>query len=229
MGFSRQEYWSGLTCPPRGEHIYTTICKTDNQQGPTIYRELCSIFCNNLQGKRIWKRMCIYIYIYVCVCVCVCVCMGFPGGLDGKESTLNVRDLGLIPGSGRFPRGGHSNPLQCSCLENPMDRGAWRATVYGVAESDMTEWLRTTHICIYMCVCVYIYTHIPETYTTLYINYSSIFKNVKKQDKKQKRKKQLKGLSRNKKVLICSSYRFLANFKLPVWYWCDIANFLKSY
>ena len=71
--------------------------------------------------------------------MCVCVCMGFPGGLDGKESTLNVRDLGLIPGSGRFPRGGHSNPLQCSYLENPMDRGAWRATVYGVAESDMTE------------------------------------------------------------------------------------------
>ena len=52
--------------------------------------------------------------------------------LSGKESTCNARDLGLIPGLGRSPRGGHGNPLQHSCLENPMDRGAWRATVHGV-------------------------------------------------------------------------------------------------
>ena len=44
-------------------------------------------------------------------------------------------DLSLIPGSGRSPRGGRGKPLQCSCLENPMDRGAWRATVHGVTES----------------------------------------------------------------------------------------------
>ena len=50
-----------------------------------------------------------------------------------------VRDTGLIPGSGRTPGGGHGNPLQCSCLENPMDRGAWQATVPRVSESDMTE------------------------------------------------------------------------------------------
>ena len=47
----------------------------------------------------------------------------------------DTRDLGLIPGLGRSPGGGHGNPLQYSCLENPMDRGAWRATVHGVAES----------------------------------------------------------------------------------------------
>ena len=46
-----------------------------------------------------------------------------------------VRDAGSIPGSGRSPKGGHGNPLQYSCLENPMDRGAWQATVYGVAKS----------------------------------------------------------------------------------------------
>ena len=47
----------------------------------------------------------------------------------------NTRDAGLIPGSGRFPGGGHGNPLQYSCLENPMDRRAWRATVHGVAKN----------------------------------------------------------------------------------------------
>ena len=49
------------------------------------------------------------------------------------------KDVGLIPGLGRFPGGGHGNPLHYSCLENPKDRGARRATVHRVAESDMTE------------------------------------------------------------------------------------------
>ena len=51
----------------------------------------------------------------------------------------DIRDLGSVPGSGRSPGGGHGNPLQYSCLENPMDRGAPWATVHRVAESDMTE------------------------------------------------------------------------------------------
>ena len=51
--------------------------------------------------------------------------LGFPGGSDGKESACNLGDLGSIPGLGRSPGGGHSNPLQRSCLENPMDRRAW--------------------------------------------------------------------------------------------------------
>ena len=49
-----------------------------------------------------------------------------------------VRDLGLIPGSGRSPGGGHDNSLQYSCLENPMDRGAWRATVHRVTKNRIT-------------------------------------------------------------------------------------------
>ena len=49
----------------------------------------------------------------------------FPDGSDGKESASNAEDLGSIPGSGRSPGGGNVNPLQYSCLENPMDRGAW--------------------------------------------------------------------------------------------------------
>ena len=51
----------------------------------------------------------------------------------------DLRDTGSIPGLGKFPGGGHGSPLQYSCLENLVDRGAWRATVHGIAESDETE------------------------------------------------------------------------------------------
>ena len=61
--------------------------------------------------------------------------MGFPGGSDSKVSVCNVEDPGLIPRSGRYPGEGNGNPLQYPCLENSMDRGAWRARVYGGAES----------------------------------------------------------------------------------------------
>ena len=50
-------------------------------------------------------------------------------------SAGDIRDMGSIPGSGRSPGGGHSNPLQYSCQENPMERGAWRATLHGVTQS----------------------------------------------------------------------------------------------
>ena len=56
--------------------------------------------------------------------------MGFPGCSDSKESACNAGDLGSIPGSGRSPGEGNGNPRQCSCLENPMDRGAWWASVH---------------------------------------------------------------------------------------------------
>jgi len=61
--------------------------------------------------------------------------MGFPGGSDGNGSTCNAGDLGSIPGLERSPGEEHGNPLQYSCLENSMDRGAWRAPVHGIAKS----------------------------------------------------------------------------------------------
>ena len=57
----------------------------------------------------------------------------FPRGSEDKESACNAGDRGLIPGSGKSPGGGQGDPPQYSCLENPMDRGAWWATVHGVA------------------------------------------------------------------------------------------------
>ena len=64
---------------------------------------------------------------------------GFHGGSDGKESACNAGDPGLIPGLGRSPGEGNGSPTQYSCLENPLDRGAWWATVHGV--TDTTEGL----------------------------------------------------------------------------------------
>ena len=70
----------------------------------------------------------------------------FPGGSAGQDLVAKAGDaggLGFIPESGRSPGGGNGNPLQCSCLENPVDRGAWRAIVHGVTNSWMTERLNT--------------------------------------------------------------------------------------
>ena len=74
---------------------------------------------------------------------------GFSGGSDGKESASNAEDPSSIPVSGRCPGEGKGNPLQYSCLGNPMDRGAWWATVHGAAkEMDMTERLNSN--CSYL-------------------------------------------------------------------------------
>ena len=61
--------------------------------------------------------------------------MDFPGGSNGKESACQAGDAGSIPGSGRSPQERNGNPFQYFCLENPSDRGAWHATVLGVAKS----------------------------------------------------------------------------------------------
>ena len=77
------------------------------------------------------------------------MCVGIPGGAVVKNPVANAGDTGdagSIPGSGRSPGIENGNPLQYSCLGNPMDRGTWQATVHGVTESDMTEHMHA-HIC----------------------------------------------------------------------------------
>ena len=73
--------------------------------------------------------------------------MGFPGGSDSEESACDVGDVGSILGLGRFPEDGNDYPLQYYCLKNPMDRGAWGATLHqwGCKESDTTELLKEQH------------------------------------------------------------------------------------
>ena len=72
-----------------------------------------------------------YVYVYMCVYIYI----GLPWWLRCKVSACNAGHPGLILGLGRSPGGGRDNPLQYSCLENPMDRGAWQATVHGVAKT----------------------------------------------------------------------------------------------
>ena len=88
--------------------------------------------------------MCVYTLSRVCLFTSPWT-VGFPGGSDGKSICLQWGDLGSISGLGRSPGEGNGSPLQYSCLENPMDSGAWWATVHGVAKSrtrlsDFTSW-----------------------------------------------------------------------------------------
>ena len=94
---------------------------------------------------------------------------GFPGGSDGKESACNAGDLGSIPEFRTSPRGGHGNPLQYSCLENPYgQRSLVGYSPWGHKESDTTERL-SSHICMAEFLCCS-----PETTTTLLTGYTPI-------------------------------------------------------
>ena len=88
----------------------------------------------------------------------------------------DIKAMGSIPGSGRSPREGNGNPLQYSCLGNPMDRGAWQATVYVMAESDMTEHLSSHALYILSLVLL-----ANEIYLARSINCTKIkmFKNIR--------------------------------------------------
>ena len=112
MEFSRQEYRSNSL------YIWTSLLAQPVKNPPAIQFWF-------LGWKDPWRRDGLPTPVF----------LGFPGGSDGKESTCNAGDLGLIPGLGRSPGGEHGNPFQYSCLENPMHRGAWWATVHGFRKS----------------------------------------------------------------------------------------------
>ena len=80
-----------------------------------------------------------------------CLC-GFPGGSDGKESACSAGHPSSIPGLGRSPGGGNGYAFQYSCLRNPMDRGAWRATVHG---GGLKKWDTTAQLTLSLYQCVY--------------------------------------------------------------------------
>ena len=109
-------------CTPLGRHRLGSLCYTTASHKLTMYH-----------------------YTWQCL-------LGLPWCSDGKESACNTGDLGSGPGLGRSPGGGHGNPLQHSRLENPMDRGAWRATVRGVTK----EWDTAEHSAQHSRMCIYI-------------------------------------------------------------------------
>ena len=141
MGFSSQEYGSRLPFPPPGDLLDPGV----EPGSPALKADSLS---SEPPGKPTASHMHIEMHTRDRNSSSAYVCgvpvdrlqreSGFPGGSVGKESACNAGDaggMGLFPGWGRPPEGGHGNPLQCSCLENPIDRGAWRAAVHGVTKS----------------------------------------------------------------------------------------------
>ena len=121
MGFSRQEYWNGLPCPLPGDLPDPGIQSTSLTSSTLIGR----FFITSAN----WD---------------------FPGGASGKNlpaSAGDIRAAGLIPELGKSPGGGHGNPFQYSCLENPHGERSLAGTVHEVAELDTTEWLSTSQQC----------------------------------------------------------------------------------
>ena len=169
LGFSRQEYWSGLPFPPpmrESEIAQSCLTLRDpmdcSLSGSSVHRifqagvlEWVVIAVSNIsiyngpnpQDSQYWENQNVSYELWVIMmhqyrffsCNKDTTLVIFLGGSDSKESAYNAEDLGSIPESGRSPGGRNGSPLQYSCQENTMGRGAWRATFHGVAESDMTE------------------------------------------------------------------------------------------
>ena len=103
------------------------LAEMDTTERPTLYITLILYQCICYFGRYYSYKRKMYTYSTVNV-------WGFPSGSGSKESACNAGDLGSIPELGRPPGGGNGNPLQYSCLENSMDKGAWWATVHGLSD-----------------------------------------------------------------------------------------------
>ena len=139
-------------CPFQGTFLLLllvkgkSLCKRRKKR--LIFLDYTKIYSNKLlfNSSNIYPM---YLSYMVYILLNYSIYVGFPGGPDGKEFTCNVGDLGSIPGLGRSPGGGYSNPLHYSYLKNPMDRGAWEAVGHGGhKESDMSERLSTAHVAL---------------------------------------------------------------------------------
>jgi len=123
MGFSRQEYWSGVPLPSPASLVAQLI------KNQPVIQETSVRF---LGQKILWRRDWLSTPVF----------LGFSGGLDGEEPSCNAGDLSLIPGLGRSPGGGHGNPSQYSCLENlQRQRHLAGCSPWGFKESETTEQL----------------------------------------------------------------------------------------
>ena len=94
--------------------------------------DLCPLRVSSMIRENFFIHVIEIAHICIAPCNCNILYTHLPGGSDGKESACNAGDPGSIPGSRRSPGEGNGNPLQYSCLENPMDRRAWRAIIHGV-------------------------------------------------------------------------------------------------
>ena len=140
MGFSRQEYWSGLPCPPPGD-----------LPNPGIESRSPASQADSFPFGHACLLLMLLLLIYLpgpnfslCITASKRVSQVVLVVKNSPANAGDIGDMGSIPGSGRSP-GGHDNPLQYSCLENPMDGGAWWTTVHGVAKSQTQAKRLSTH------------------------------------------------------------------------------------
>ena len=136
--FSRPTLCDPMDCSLPGSSIHGIFEARVLEWGAIAFSNLISLGTKKMQDKII------FLYVYLDLSnrrssMIKLRYLGFPSGSDGKESACNSGDPGSIPGSGRSPREGKGTPLQYSCLETPIGRGAWWATVHGGhIESDTT-------------------------------------------------------------------------------------------
>ena len=142
-----------MDCSPPGSSVHGVFQARVLEWGAIAFSkmidwlELLHILRGNLNGCHLFRKP----FHFICFSgIWRTLFSCFPGGSDSIESAYNAGDLGLISESGRSPGEGHGHPLQYSCLENPKDRGAWWATVQGVAKSwtwlnDLTQKQQQQH------------------------------------------------------------------------------------
>ena len=136
MGFSKQECWSGLPFTSPGDLPDPGI----QLKSPALQADFFTVWASReVILLEVDCQSLLHLFGLIGFYIGPLSALGFPGGSDGKASACNVGDLGSIPGLGRSPGEGHGNPLQYSCLENSIDRGAWWATVHVVKKS--LKWL----------------------------------------------------------------------------------------